>query len=292
MNVAFFGSSYFSYQILLYINLFCCKSNIKLSAIVTKKYNKNIAYIHNFLNVPLFTPLNLNPFRKDFKIISRELKKLSINLYVVADYGIHISNIFIKNNSSKMICFHPSLLPYLKGSSPILTSIIKNNYYSGVTVFNLNDQTDKGKIIYQQDFPTKNIVSYIYLKRRLNFIAEKILFFILPFIIKDKINSLLQNKNISTYSYLIQKKWINLNLKKDAEYILNALKSFQIWSKISIPIYNSDIKIHVINICKSSLFRKSNKNISNYILKVKKDSILISTNKHFLEISSFQYKIR
>jgi len=236
--------------------------------------------------------LNLNPFRKDFKIISRELEKLSINLYIVADYGIHISNIFIKNNSSKMICFHPSLLPYLKGSSPILTSILKNNYYSGITVFNLSDQTDKGKIIYQEDFPTKNIDSYIYLKRRLNFIAEKILFFILPFIIKDKINSLLQNKNISTYSYLIQKKWINLNLKKDAEYILNALKSFQIWSKISIPIYNSDIKIHVINICKSSLFRKSNKNISNYILKVKKDSILISTNKHFLEISSFQYKIR
>jgi methionyl-tRNA formyltransferase len=244
------------------------------------------------LNVPLFTPPSLNPFRKDFKTISRELDRLNISLYIVADYGIHISNIFIKNHSSKMICLHPSLLPYLKGSSPILTSILKNYYYSGITVFNLSDQTDKGKVIYQQDCLTKNMVSYIYLKRKLNFITEKVLFFILPFIIKDKINSLLQNKNISTYSYLIQKKWVNLNLKKDAEYILNALKAFKVWSKISIPIYNSDIRIHVINIRKSSLFQKSNKIISNDILRVKKDSILISTNKHFLEISSFQYKMK
>jgi methionyl-tRNA formyltransferase len=56
---------------------------------------------------------------------------------------------FLKNNN-KIYNIHLSLLPKLRGPSPVEFSILNNFSTTGITVFEVNESIDTGKIVYQE----------------------------------------------------------------------------------------------------------------------------------------------
>ena len=56
---------------------------------------------------------------------------------------------FLKNND-KIYNIHLSLLPELRGPSPVEFTILNNYSTTGITVFEVNESIDTGKIVYQE----------------------------------------------------------------------------------------------------------------------------------------------
>ena len=59
----------------------------------------------------------------------------------------------ISSRRSSIFNIHLSLLPELRGPSPVETAILNNNSRTGFTVFRIDEDIDTGKIIFQKDVP-------------------------------------------------------------------------------------------------------------------------------------------
>ena len=57
-----------------------------------------------------------------------------------------------KQKDSKLINLHLSILPDLKGPSPIEHSILYSYTYTGITLFEIDEDIDSGNIIWQEEF--------------------------------------------------------------------------------------------------------------------------------------------
>ena len=57
-----------------------------------------------------------------------------------------------KQNESKLINLHLSILPDLKGPSPIEHAILYEYSHTGITLFEINEGIDSGKILWQEEF--------------------------------------------------------------------------------------------------------------------------------------------
>jgi methionyl-tRNA formyltransferase len=50
----------------------------------------------------------------------------------------------------KSINLHFSLLPKLKGSTPVITALLKNYKKTGITFIQMTEKVDEGPILYQK----------------------------------------------------------------------------------------------------------------------------------------------
>ena len=77
------------------------------------------------------------------------------NIYEDMEYGIVASfakiftNNFITNNKP-LFNIHLSLLPELRGPSPVETAILNNYTTTGFTVFHIDEKIDTGRIVFQK----------------------------------------------------------------------------------------------------------------------------------------------
>ncbi len=79
--------------------------------------------------------------------------KEKYDLCIVATYHKLIN--LKRSNFYNGFNIHPSLLPDLKGRDPISEAIKKNYEYTGVTLHELTEKFDEGKIIFQQKIKIK-----------------------------------------------------------------------------------------------------------------------------------------
>ena len=83
------------------------------------------------------------------------------DIYEDMEFGISASfskiftSDFLRNNN-KVFNIHLSLLPKLRGPSPVEFSILNQERITGFTVFHIDEDIDTGKIVYQQDIEIKS----------------------------------------------------------------------------------------------------------------------------------------
>ena len=103
---------------------------------------------------------------KDFKTnnlfnesLHNYLKKLDLDLIVLAGFMRILSNIFVDHYLGKLINIHPSLLPKHKGLDTHKKVLENNEDYHGVTVHFVDNTLDGGPICAQSSIrvQTKNI---------------------------------------------------------------------------------------------------------------------------------------
>lgn len=81
------------------------------------------------------------------KEIEEELKKMSVDLFVVAAYAKIIPQSILDIPKNKTVGVHPSLLPKLRGSSPIQSTILFNEKETGVSLYFVDKDVDHGPVI-------------------------------------------------------------------------------------------------------------------------------------------------
>jgi len=93
-------------------------------------------------NIPIFQPENL----KD-AACATELSKFNCDAFVVIAYGKIIPEEILNIPNGKSINIHGSLLPKLRGASPIETAILEDMKETGVTLIKMDSKMDHGPIV-------------------------------------------------------------------------------------------------------------------------------------------------
>ena len=96
----------------------------------------------------------LQPEKLDSDFISK-LKTIDYKLFIVAAYGKMIPKEILDIPERGVLNIHPSLLPRLRGASPIESSILNDERPTGVSLMLMNEKMDEGPILAQEELPIK-----------------------------------------------------------------------------------------------------------------------------------------
>jgi len=190
--------------------------------------------------IPVFQPDKL-----DDAAVSR-LKGESPELFVIVAYGKLIPKNILEIPKHGSLNVHPSLLPKLRGASPIQSSILKEDK-TGVSIMLVDEEMDHGPIVAQEEFsglpwPPKASA----LQDELAKIGGRMLSDILPKYVRGEIIPAEQNHVKATYTKKIQKEDGLLNLSDDAEKNFRKIQAFDTWPRAHFFHESHEKKIRVI----------------------------------------------
>ncbi len=156
LNIAFFGTPEFSVKILESLR----QNGFAPSLIITtpdKPKGRNLVITPpptkiwgNENNIKVIQPTKLRD--EDFL---NDLKKTDWDLFIVASYGKIIPQAVLDIPKFQTINVHPSLLPRLRGASPMQSSILTENE-TGMTIMLMDAEMDHGPILMQEKLDIPN----------------------------------------------------------------------------------------------------------------------------------------
>lgn len=287
LQIIFFGSSDYCLPVLESLCI-----NFNLTAIITRPDKevarnkiltpsppKKFGLSHH---IPVFTPNNASEITK----LIPELKKLSPDISIVADYGLMIPDDIISLPKLETLNIHFSRLPKYRGPSPVQYTILNGEKSAWISVIKLVRKLDAGGIIYQKEISLSGDETTGSLYKKLFNIASVDLPAVLSDFALNKIKSIKQDDSQATYTRKITKEDgyvpfdLLLNMMKGEKptkimldswpltkiltppfplllttyYLLQSLRAFTPW-----PGIWTEITLHEIPGIKSPKFRESTK---------------------------------
>lgn len=167
------------------------------------------------------------------------------DLFIVASYGKIIPQYILDIPSKQTLNVHPSLLPKLRGASPIQSAILTEDE-TGVTIMRIDVEMDHGPIVAQEKVDILNWPPYSSdLEKTLGKRGGKILAEILPKWIKGEIKETEQEHNKATLCKKIEKSDGEINLSDDPQKNLRKIRAYDIWPGAFFFQIHLDKKIRV-----------------------------------------------
>lgn len=218
LNIAFFGTPEFSVEILKKLE----KSNFKPNLVIaTPDKPKGRKLILTPPPTKIWAKKNdisiLQPTKLKDPEFLKKMSKTNWDLFIVASYGKIIPKEILDIPKYKTINVHPSLLPRLRGASPMQSAIL-NEDKTGMTIMLMDEEMDHGPILMQKelnisDWPIKideleNIMAKI---------GGEMLVETIPLWVKDKITPQQQDHSKATYIDKINKKEAFIDFKDSPE---------------------------------------------------------------------------
>lgn len=75
------------------------------------------------------------------------LTSLDADVFIVASYGKIIPEVILNIPKDGALNIHPSLLPKLRGATPLQTSIMQDMQYTGVSIIQMDAEMDHGPVV-------------------------------------------------------------------------------------------------------------------------------------------------
>jgi methionyl-tRNA formyltransferase len=229
-KIAFFGTPYIAVCVLEELK----KKNIIPSCIITNpdtRQGRNMVYTQSAVSlwahthsIPVFKPDNLKT-EETFLY----LKALQCDLYIVTAYGKIIPQTILDIPSYGVLNMHPSLLPLLRGPSPIRSALLEDMNQTGVSIMKLTAGMDEGPILAQETItiPKENWPMHgNELDTLLAHRGGALLANILPHWIRGDCVPQEQDHAHATYSHKITKKMAEISLADDAYINLIKIRAF------------------------------------------------------------------
>ncbi len=245
MNVIFMGTSLESVYVLS--NLI--QLDIQISAIFTRPA-KPFGRGREIQNPPIkeYADNNSIDIYQYASLINnelayKELKNLSPDLIIVADFGLIIPDKILKLPRLGCLNIHPSLLPKYRGPSPVSTAILNENKFTGVTVMLMDEGLDTGPIIAQKK------VEFLYqenakdLTKRLFEIGALLISDILSLWEFGKINPTLQDESKATYTKKLSKEDGRIDWNDSAININKKILAYNPWPGVFTIWNNRRVKV-------------------------------------------------
>ena len=170
----------------------------------------------------------IQPEKLDNKILEK-IQKNNPHLILVASYGLIIPKIFFEQTKIPFINIHPSLLPKLRGASPIQTALLKGFKKTGITVMEMDAGVDSGDIIFQKEIPIESTERYPELEKKIIQTTQSFLSKTLKDYLAQKITPQPQNHAEATFTKIINKKDGQIDWNLSAKDILNNFRAFYLW---------------------------------------------------------------
>ncbi|MES2213205.1 MAG: methionyl-tRNA formyltransferase [Patescibacteria group bacterium] len=180
--------------------------------------------------VPYIQPESLRE-TKNPKILE-EIKSYSsenFDVFVVASYGKLLPDSILNIPTHKTLNVHPSLLPRLRGASPIQSAILTENE-TGVTIIRLDSDMDHGPILAQEKSEIPEWPPYADdLETTLGVAGGQMLAGLLPDWVAGKIAEVEQDHSHATFCKKIEKIDALLDLTENGETNLRKIRAYHVW---------------------------------------------------------------
>jgi len=158
-----------------------------------------------------------------------ELKKLEADVFVVASFGKILPKEIIELPKYGSLNVHPSLLPKLRGASPIQSTILGHGD-PGITIIKMDGEVDHGPMLAQARVEiTPWPDHYRVVEKKLGRIGGKILVEVISRIIENRMEELAQDDSQATFTKLIKKDDGLLDLSDPAEVNLRKVLAYSTW---------------------------------------------------------------
>lgn len=219
-----------------------------------------------------------------------------------AEFSIAIGWRWLINDNSKLIVFHDSLLPRLRGFNPLVTALINGESEVGVTVLFGTENFDTGPIIIQKkiniDYPLKIKLAI----ERMGLLYAEAMNELLCQIKSGDLASTAQNESLATYSlwrddddYLIDWNKSAAHIKRFIDAVGYPYKgAFSRWNNVKYYINDAQIvdDVQIENRTTGKvLFKKDNSLIivcGSGLLRVKD---FFDEDGNIIEINNFRIRL-
>lgn len=170
------------------------------------------------------------PVHQPEKLGAAFASQLAGDVFVVVAYGKILPKSVLDIPKRGVLNVHPSLLPRLRGASPIRSAILNDDKKAGVTVMVLDEEMDHGPIVAQRQVDIPNWPPRAQeLEDLLMREGGRLLSQILPEWSLGNIEAREQNHDIATYCQRIQKEDGHLDLSADAYQNLLKIRAYEGW---------------------------------------------------------------
>ena len=198
----------------------------------------------------------LKPASLKHEEVITALKDAACDLYIVAAYGKMIPREILALPKYKVLNMHPSLLPKLRGASPIRSAILENMNPTGVSIMVLTEGMDEGPIVAQKEVAIREEEWPLRGRELDELLAKKggaLLAQILPSWIEGTSEAKEQDHSQATYSTKITKDMGLIDLSSDPYENLLKIRAFDGWpgayffhqkngQRIRVKIIDAEIK--------------------------------------------------
>lgn len=142
-----------------------------------------------------------------------------------------------------IINIHPSLLPKLRGSTPVETAILNGLEETGVSLMKLVPEMDAGPVYAQTKVPLSGSETKPELAQKLLVEGSRLLLENLDDILSGKLEPKIQDETEATYSRLLTKADGHLDFNEPAVDIERKVRAYLGFPKTRATVYDHDIVI-------------------------------------------------
>jgi methionyl-tRNA formyltransferase len=167
---------------------------------------------------------------KATKGLIEELQQEKWDVFVVASFGTILPKQLLDIPKRGTLNVHPSLLPRLRGPSPMRSAILNDEKETGVSVMLLDEQMDHGQLLAQKKVSVSPWPPHgKALDELLAHEGGKLLAQTLPLWVADELEAQEQNHDLATYTEKFTKEDGLLDLSAEAYKNLLKVRAFEGW---------------------------------------------------------------
>ena len=158
--------------------------------------------------IPVFQPIKI---RKDFSF----MYNLKVDLVITLAYGQIVPQGFLDIPRFGCLNLHGSLLPKLRGASPVQTALINNEKVTGVTLMEMVAAMDAGRMYGKKEVVIDEEDNATSLFKKISEAAKDLVLELLPKYVNGELEGIPQNEEEVTFCSLIKPEQEKLDLSKD-----------------------------------------------------------------------------
>ena len=152
------------------------------------------------------------------------------DFFIIAAYGKILPSSILDLPKHGTLNVHPSLLPKLRGASPIQAAILKDERQTGVTIMLVDEEVDHGPIIAQAEVTIENWPPKAHtLRDLLAHVGGELLAETIPPWLNGNITPEKQDESKATYIDKIKKEDGLIDLNDDPYENFKKIQAFDIW---------------------------------------------------------------
>ena len=231
MKIVFFGTSEFAAPILQTIKE---QTDWEVGLVVTEPAKavgrkqeiteSPVSVYARRVGLEIITP----PSLKNTGVID-QIRSAQADIMIVAAYGKIIPPEVFNLPPHKTVNVHPSLLPQLRGPSPIQTALLEGLKETGVSSMVIDEKIDHGPVISQEVTTIDDDDNYTTLEAKLAELGGWMIIRDVPKYISGELKPQEQNHAQATFTKMIKKEDGLVDWTKSADEIFNQWRAFIKW---------------------------------------------------------------
>ncbi|MBR0466304.1 MAG: methionyl-tRNA formyltransferase [Clostridia bacterium] len=189
-------------------------------------------------NIPVFQPNTL----RDENVI-KQIKELNPDLIAVVAYGKILPKEILSIPKLGCVNGHGSLLPLLRGASPIQWAIVSGFRETGVTTMFMDEGMDTGDILLTKKTPIEDDETAEQLFERMGDITASLMVETVEKLEKGEITPVKQDNTRATYAPIIKKEMALIDFNEPGKAVYNKIRGFYSWPCAYFMLNGKRVKV-------------------------------------------------